>query len=157
MDPTTDYKFNNSMSQVILYCSWFLKNKAWKINFDQLDFLFVSYLIFTVCVAYKKVRNRQRTSLSSWIFQKLRADVKLNDNKIWIFHPFVMTSNMRSVTNLLSTLWPKQACLFTDRLLKVLIPGRLFWGLWSYQISFWLMHHSVEYDLLLTIDKPSGQ
>ena len=29
--------------------------------------------------------------------------------------------------------------------------------LWSYQISFWSMHRSVEYDLLLTINKPSGQ
>ena len=95
----------------------------------------------------------------------------------------------RSETIPLSTLWPKQPCLFTDSLLQVLHPGKLFlsnskqveddpmkqpWSnflqtkhkstlfhylrlLWSYQISFWLMHHSVEYDLLLTINKPSGQ
>ena len=37
----------------LLICTWFLKNRVWKIKSDELDFLSISNLSFTACVACK--------------------------------------------------------------------------------------------------------
>ena len=37
----------------LLICTWFLKNKFEKIQFDEVDFYSISNLIFTACVACK--------------------------------------------------------------------------------------------------------
>ena len=68
----------------LLICTWFLKNRVWKIKLDKLEFLSISNLISTVWVvvwvASKiQVQNRQKIKFiqldfSNLNFQKSSAD-----------------------------------------------------------------------------------
>ena len=60
----------------LLICTWFLKNRFWKIKLDLLNFLSISNLNFAGFIVSKnQVRNKQKTQIiqldfSNSIFQK---------------------------------------------------------------------------------------
>ena len=73
----------------LLMCTWFLKNRVWKIKLDELDFLSISNLTFTACVACKiRVQNRQKIKFIqldflTWFFKN---QVQINRGLVLLFY-----------------------------------------------------------------------